>query len=465
MAFSACFIFMAVMIAVNYNDFHLLTGTMQFFQLAEDLNSTILEMRRYEKNYFLFEQDFNYEENLTYTNRLSMMLQRDKNNLTEAIGEQNFRRFSEYLLEYSKLMETLRKTPRTQECCIELMGKIRQTGQNLLLFADQLVNTERREINNRLQKMVSLPIINLGVLIILLIFTVFFIGEKIVRPLARITREAEQIAHGAYLRITPFGGPGNEIHGLITAINSMMIELESRQDQLVQSRKIAAVGTLTSGIAHELNNPVNNISLILESLIEDGESMDPSERLHLYQDAMDQTDRASETVKNLLEFSRASHPKMEVVSIEELVDKTARIVNNELRLNNIKFSKDIQGSIPSIRLDRSGIQQVLLNLFINSIQAMPRGGELQVTIRLNDTLEELALDIKDTGEGIPTEHIKSIFDPFFTTKKEGEGTGLGLSVSYSIIKKHEGRIEVDSKPGQGACFSIYLPVGIKDVLR
>jgi signal transduction histidine kinase len=242
----------------------------------------------------------------------------------------------------------------------------------------------------------------------------------------------------------------------------MMGELESRQEQLVQSRKIAAVGTLTSGIAHELNNPINNISLILESLVEDGMTMGKSERLRLFQEAMAQTDRASETVKNLLEFSRASHPKMENISIEEIVDKTVRLVKNELRLNNIKFSKKVGDEIPEMTVDRSGIQQVLLNLFINSIQAMPKGGDLKVLIRLSDSLKEVLIDIEDTGEGIPSDQLNNIFDPFFTTKREGEGTGLGLSVSYSIIKKHRGRIEVKSTLGQGTCFSIYLPIGVKN---
>jgi signal transduction histidine kinase len=455
---------MSVMIVVNYNDFRLLTGTMQFFQLSEDLNNSILEMRRHEKNYFLFQQDFNYEENLTYTNLLDLMLQREKDSLTTAIGEKNYKRFTKYLSEYSKLMEALRKkSPRKSDCCVELMANIRETGKNLLLFANQLVNTERREINNRLQKMVTIPIVNLGVLIILLIFIVFFISEKIVRPLARITRESEQIAQGAYLRITHFGEPGNEIHGLVAAVNYMMKELESRQEQLVQSRKIAAVGTLTSGIAHELNNPINNMSLILESLIEDGENMSRSECVQLYEEAMDQTDRASETVKNLLEFSRASHPKMETVSLEELVVKTARLVKNELQVNNIKFSKKTLDSLPNIRVDRSGIQQVLLNLFINSIQAMPKGGELKVTAQRNDSLNEVRIDVEDTGEGIPAAQLDNIFDPFFTTKKEGEGTGLGLSVSYSIIKNHGGRIEVQSIPRQSTCFSIFLPLNIKNV--
>ena len=234
--------------------------------------------------------------------------------------------------------------------------------------------------------------------------------------------------------------------------------MENRQEQLVQSRKIASIGTLTSGIAHEINNPINNISLILESLIEDAEIMKAEERISLYREAMDQSDRASDIVKNLLEFSRASHPRVEDVAIEELVNKTARLVTNELHLKHIIFTKDIQDRLPSMRLDKSGIQQVLLNLFLNSIQAMGQGGELKVVIRADKEYKEARIDVIDTGPGIPAEYMDRIFDPFFTTKKTGEGTGLGLSVSYNIVKNNGGRLEARSTKGQGSCFSIFLPI-------
>ncbi len=276
MAFSVCFVFMAVIIAVNYNNFRRLSRSMQFFELAEELNSAILEMRRYEKNYFLYRQEFNYEENITYTNQLALALQREQESLVEAIGQDNYTLFVQYVQDYASLMARLRQTSCDQGGCAALEEKIRGTGQNLLILADQLVTAERRVIDRLTQKMIPLPLISLLLLVVLLGFVIFLIGEKVIRPLARITRESEAVAQGAFQRITPYGGDArNEIHHLVAAINRMMAELEKRQEQLIQSRKIASIGTLTAGIAHEINNPVNNISLILESLLEDGEEHGP----------------------------------------------------------------------------------------------------------------------------------------------------------------------------------------------
>ena len=194
--------------------------------------------------------------------------------------------------------------------------------------------------------------------------------------------------------------------------------------------------------------------------------MDDEERRTLYQEAMDQADRTSEIVKNLLEFSRPSSPRVEEVDLVEVVDKTERLISNELKLHHVTFVREVQDGFTQVRLDRGGLQQVLLNLFMNSIQAMgPRsGGELKVTIGPGPARGETRLDVIDNGPGIPPEYLNQIFDPFFTTKKEGVGTGLGLSVSYNIIQKNGGRMEVKSTPGQGTCFSIFLPLAVKGYL-
>jgi len=457
-AFSVCFIFMAIIIVLNYSNFRKISSSMQFFEIAEEINNSLLEMRRYEKNYFLYRHDFNYEENLTYTNKLILSLQREKNNLSDAIGEVNYQNFLANIKKYSALMIKLHQANCEANGCRKLQEDIRGIGQNLLVLADEVVTTERRAINELLKQMIPLPLLSLLFLFFLLVFIILYIGEKVTRPLARITRESKAVADGAFQQITPYGDDKNEIRLLVTAINSMMAELEKRQEQLIQSRKIASIGTLTAGIAHEINNPINNLSLTLESLIEDGEDISPEERQQLREEALDQTDRISEIVKNLLEFSRASHPKIESIDLEQLVDKTTRLLNNEMSLKNITFIKEVEEDVPRVQLDKGGIQQVLVNLFLNSIQSMETGGSLHVKIKASLLPEEVRIDVIDNGVGIPKKYIDQIFDPFFTMKKEGEGTGLGLSVSYTIIKKNGGRMEVNSQPGEGSCFSIFLPI-------
>jgi len=458
MAFAVCFIFMGGIIAASYVNFQRLNRSLQVLEAAEQLNSTILEMRRYEKNYLLYRQDFNYEENVTYTNQLGLILQRERETLADALGEAGYQNLVRYTAEYAGLMDQLHRSTCPSAECDDLRARIRGTGQSLLVLGDQLLTTERRAINTRTQELIPLPFLGLLVLIILMGFVVFFIGERVIRPLARITRESEAVAEGYFQRITPYGDPKNEIQILVSAINRMVTELENRQEQLVQSRKIASLGTLSAGIAHEINNPLNNISLILESMLEEVDELGGAECKRLLQDAVDQADRASDIVKNLLEFSRASHPKPESVNLDELVDKTARLVRNELDLHSITFSSELRDRLPQVRLEKGGMQQVLLNLFMNAIQAMDSGGELKVVLSREAATDEARIDVIDTGPGIPDDILDQIFDPFFTTKKEGVGTGLGLSVSYNIVVKNGGRMEVDSEPGRGTTFSIYLPL-------
>ena len=189
--------------------------------------------------------------------------------------------------------------------------------------------------------------------------------------------------------------------------------------------------------------------------------MEPEERNSLYREAMDQADRTCEIVKNLLEFSRARIAHLETFDLEKLIDKTARLIRNELKLKNIQFSKQVEFNPPPLYFDSGGLQQVLLNLFLNGIQAMQNGGELKVVISQAEAPDEVRIDVIDNGPGIPPENIDRVFDPFFTTKKEGAGTGLGLSVSHSIIRKNGGRMLVQSQPNQGACFTLILPFSAK----
>jgi two-component system, NtrC family, sensor kinase len=233
-----------------------------------------------------------------------------------------------------------------------------------------------------------------------------------------------------------------------------MNELKRLQELLDQSHKNTVIGTLTSGIAHEINNPLNNIVLTLETLIEDNQSMSPEERLQLYREALDQADRAGDLVNNLLQFSRPNPPRVEEVSLEALVDQTLRLLKNEFKMHRIKIFKEIQGAFPVLSLDKIGLQQVLVYLLLNSVQAMPDGGPLRIILKR--VKNEMQVDIADSGLGIPSENLSLIFDPFFTTKKGG--AGLGLPISRDILQKQGGRIEVQSAEGQGTTVSLLIPL-------
>jgi two-component system NtrC family sensor kinase len=297
-----------------------------------------------------------------------------------------------------------------------------------------------------------------AVFLILGILVAFYVGRLLVRPLFQMQQAMDKIAHGDFTPLPEPQSRSEEFFALFRAFNRMIHELEVHQEQLVQSRKIAAVGTLTSGIAHELNNPINNIVLTAEALKEDFPSLGQEEALGLIQDILVQSERASEIVKGLLDFSRSEHPDFDRLSIAAVVHDTLKLVRNQLALSGIQVEEEYPPGLPAIHGDRKSLQQVFLNLFINAIQAMLEGGTLVIRAHPSEDGHWLRVEVRDTGVGIDPEHLPRIFDPFYTTKQVGRGTGLGLSVTYGIVEKHGGHIEVQSQKGKGSTFTVVLPV-------
>ena len=227
-----------------------------------------------------------------------------------------------------------------------------------------------------------------------------------------------------------------------------------RAEQVAALGKMAAVGRITSGIAHEINNPLNNISLTAEVLLEDLPNMACSERLDMVRDILVQSDRAREVVHHLLEFSRTSKSNtMEPVDLVALVESSITLVKNQFRLGGIVYHYDHPEQAVLVNGNPNHLQQVLVNLMLNAVQAMPPEGRLDLTVQLAG--KEAIIMVRDTGAGMAPETQAHIFDPFFTTKNEG--TGLGLSLSYAIVKDHRGEIEVESEQGKGTTFRIRLP--------
>ena len=226
------------------------------------------------------------------------------------------------------------------------------------------------------------------------------------------------------------------------------------QEQLSNAEKMASLGTLAAGVAHEINNPLGIIIGFGELLLENT----PRET-QAYQDIkliLKHALHCKSIVQNLLNFARPTEDLSKAIDINEAIKEVINVVRHTLEINNIQMKIEFASSLPLVQGDKKQLQQVFLNLIINAMDAMPDGGELSITTRLD---EQQAIEVlfQDTGCGIKEEDLGKIFDPFFTTKPEGRGTGLGLSISYSIISKHNGRIRCESEENKGATFIIDLP--------
>ena len=232
--------------------------------------------------------------------------------------------------------------------------------------------------------------------------------------------------------------------------------------QLVQSDKLAALGKMAAGVAHEINNPLNVIlqrTGWLEDLLAE-EDIKESENFEEFQTSIqkieEHVERARKVVHNMLGFVRRMEPRLEDVDINDTINQTITILENYARTNNIEIQTDLSGKLPIIASDQAQLQQVFLNLITNAIDAIGKDGLIEIKSRRLDS--RICISIKDDGPGIPAEKHKNVFDPFFTTKEVGKGTGLGLSVIYNIIEKMGGTIHLKSQVGKGTTFTVEVPV-------
>jgi PAS domain S-box-containing protein len=258
-------------------------------------------------------------------------------------------------------------------------------------------------------------------------------------------------------QIPVFTNAGYIEYGSRRWVQLISVDISDRkrlEGQLIQSEKMAAIGQLAAGIAHELRNPlaiVMNALWDLRQLV-DGTNAEVAEDLRI---AEEEITRAQAIIKNLLEFSRESGAELEQLDVNELVSRTLQLMQKYLQDNGVAVATEL-GVIPPCLANVNAMRQILLNLITNAVQAMPEGGELAVRTASDDD-NSIRLEVRDTGVGIPPEHLQDIFNPFYTTKAPGQGTGLGLSVVHSILQRYRGQIRVASQVGRGTTFTIDLP--------
>ena len=241
-------------------------------------------------------------------------------------------------------------------------------------------------------------------------------------------------------------------------LQARLRELQQTQDQLIQADKLKALGTLLSGVAHELNNPLSTI-LMSAQLLRAGAGLPAAARERACA-IESECDRASRIIRELLAFARRRPPERRPIDVNDVVRDTLQLQGPDLALKRVKVVTELARVLPKISADPYQLQQVLLNLFTNAAHALAaRGGDGRLTVRTAGGEQGVTIVVEDDGPGIPPEHLRQVFDPFFTTKPVGEGTGLGLSLCIGIVEAHGGHMSVENVPGSGARFTIRLPIG------
>lgn len=242
---------------------------------------------------------------------------------------------------------------------------------------------------------------------------------------------------------------------LETRVEERTQQIREMQSVIVRSEKLASLGELAAGIAHELNNPLTGI-VLHASIIEEDKDLPPNLKDELHTITWE-ADRCARIVKNLLDFSRKTEPRKAMNNLNDTMDRALSLVEHLAAFQNIEVVKDYAQDLPELLLDPGQIEQVFVNMFVNASQAMEEEGKLTLQTKFDEEKGSVTVRIQDTGQGIPEENLSRIFDPFFSTKG-ARGTGLGLSVSYGILEGHGGTIEVQSKVGEGTVFTITIPV-------
>jgi len=283
------------------------------------------------------------------------------------------------------------------------------------------------------------------------------VSGYITRPLGelrKLVQTSQKVSQGDLSARAPVN-VGGEVGLVASSFNTMLDTLQSTQDKLIQSEKLASLGQLAAGVAHELNNPLATILLYADILRRES-ALDLQHQTDL-ETIINETLRCKQIVSGLLNFARQTQVNAQPTSVNDLIQELIEIEKRHTRYEKIVFNLELEAALPLAELDAAQFREVLLNLIHNAADAMPDGGK--ITIRTAAKPDDMiAVEVQDEGKGIPPEHLSKLFTPFFTTKPVGKGTGLGLAIIYGIVKMHRGQINVQSEVGRGTTFTISLPI-------
>lgn len=461
LGFVGCFMGVSLFVALSYRYFVQIEGKLLTLNLSDELVNLTLEARRYEKNYFLYGREADFQEALRYLGQVEQALLVQRKAVEDVMGFSGWSHWRDATWVYRRSLSLVHETRPSGGVAVEAeemiqhhMNTIRSMGQELIGLAEHMAGRERIGVRALLARyrvlfgLFFLSTVCFGGLM------VYLLEVKVVRPLSVIERATRKVAQGKFETIEWNSGQ-DEISSLVRAFNKMVVQLEENREQMVRTEKLTALGTLTSGVAHELNNPLSNISTSCQILLEEADESFSQHHKQLLTAIEDQVVKARDIVRALLEFSRQREFQIKKVHLKEVVDDTLKLIKGDVPARVEVRSEVGPGII--LLADKARLQQAFINTIMNGIQAIQDQGTVTIRARRADADGFILVEIQDTGAGIPPEVLPRVFDPFFTTKEVGRGTGLGLSVTYGIVERHNGKIWIESEPGKGTKVVMQLP--------
>ncbi len=485
-----------IMGSFAYKEIRKIGTRLSLVETADDITNTILEVRRYEKNFLLYRDLEDFREMKKYltilkdsiediktevVGEINMIDERDALNSPEdpvrrATTDSNYEMMKRTIGDYERLMDVIAGNADAEDTVKEM----RRTAREIQSFTQNLAKRERANVAAAITKSVNLVIVALVLIIFFGTVINIKLATSIATPIRNLERVTKKIARGDFSEkveikrhdaISSFGIPiprKDEISSLEISFNQMeerlknalnsleltIEKLQEKQAQLVEAEKLASVGRLAAGVAHEINNPLTSVLTFSNLMLEQCPKDDP--RYGRLKMMVRETERARNIVRQLLNFGREVIIKPVPLNINGPVSEIINSLTGQEAFNGIELTMNLSDNLPEISADPAQILQVVLNIMLNAIHAITPPGKIEVTTRVENKFVEIVFS--DSGAGIREENLNKIFDPFFTTKEMTKGTGLGLAVSYGIIKKHGGDIEVTSAVGKGTTFIVRLPI-------
>jgi len=486
LGFGLYLVFAVAFGALAYKDLNMISTHLLHVETADDITNTLLEIRRYEKNYLLYGDDGSLEEIGMYLTLLKDAIAKIREEIARNIGEEHGAKMMLSITEYEERigglgkvrseLERLRREGRsvTSQGLLALqreertsVEQLRAVAREVQVYVAENAHSERSDIARIIKVSSILLVVTLVMIVVLGSVINSKLARSIVTPIGNLERITKKITRGDFSESIVVTGH-DEISSLAESFNQMedkldhamnslediIKQLQEKQAQLVEAEKLASIGKLAAGIAHEINNPLTSVLTFSNLMLEQCPPDDPRhDKLKLM---ARETDRARTIVRQLLNFGRESVIKPVKININEPVTEIIDSLVAQEAFKDITLSIDLGTGLPEVYADPAQFGQVVLNILLNAIHSIVPPGKINVsTLRAKNYVEII---FADTGKGIPEENIHKIFDPFFTTKDATKGTGLGLAVSYGIIKKHGGDIAVASIVGKGTTFTVRMPI-------